>query len=159
MKLWPIIATFLFSQTTPLFPEERKEIGSLPAINVKTKGMQKYTGFFNFYWDEKEGKIWLEIDKFETEILYVNSLPAGIGSNDIGLDRGQLGDSRIVKFQRIGPKVLMIQPNYSYRAVSENRAERQAVEEAFAQSTLWGFKVAAQGDERVLVDASDFFLI
>ncbi len=106
MKLWPIIATFLFSQTILLFPEEGKEIGSLPTIKDKTNGMLEHAGFFNFYWDEKEGKIWLEIDKFETEILYVNSLPAGIGSNDIGLDRGQLGDSRIVKFQRIGPKVV-----------------------------------------------------
>ena len=80
-------------------------------------------GFFNFTWDEKTGSILLEIDKFDTEFLYVNSLPAGMGSNDIGLDRGQLGATRIVKFVRVGNKVLMMQPNYKYRAVSENPAE------------------------------------
>ncbi|NIR52144.1 DUF5117 domain-containing protein [candidate division KSB1 bacterium] len=120
--------------------------------------MQKYPGFLDFYWDEQEGKIWLEVDKWDQEILYINSLPAGVGSNDIGLDRGQLGRRRIVTFRRFGPKVLMIQPNYSFRAITDNEAERRSVEEAFAKSTLWGFTVAAEEDNRVLVDASDFFL-
>src|ERR1700712_5049637 len=73
-------------------------------IESKTHGLTKYTGYYNFYWDEKTGRILLEIDKFDTEFLYVNSLPAGVGSNDLGLDRGQIGDSRIVKFVRSGPK-------------------------------------------------------
>ncbi|MEM8907267.1 MAG: DUF5117 domain-containing protein [Bacteroidota bacterium] len=133
---------------------------SLPAntIEAKTAGMEKYPGFFNFWWDETTGKIWLEIDRFDTEFLYVNSLPAGVGSNDIGLDRGQLGDNRVVKFVRSGPKVLLVHVNYQYRAVSDNPAERASVEEAFAQSVLWGFSVVAQTDQRVLVDASKFLL-
>ena len=81
-------------------------------ISEKTSGMEKYEGFFDFWWDEAEGKIWLEIDKLDQEFIYVNSLAAGIGSNDIGLDRSQLGNTRVVKFERIGPKVLLIQPNY-----------------------------------------------
>jgi hypothetical protein len=83
-----------------------------PSIADKTKNSKAYTGYFNFYWDEKEGKIWLEIDKWDQEVLYVNGLSAGVGSNDIGLDRNQLGSERIVRFVRVGPKVLMIQPNY-----------------------------------------------
>jgi hypothetical protein len=120
--------------------------------------MEKYSGYFTFYWEAKAGKIWLEIDKWDAEFLYVNSLPAGVGSNDIGLDRGQLGNERIVKFQRVGPKVLLIQPNYGYRAISDNPDERRAVQEAFAQSVLWGFEVVAEENERVLVDAGDFYL-
>jgi hypothetical protein len=108
------------------------------SIQSKTQGLTKYTGYFNFYWDEKAGKIYLEIDKFNQEFLYVNSLPAGVGSNDLGLDRGQIGDSRIVKFIKIGPKVMLIQPNYSYRAISNNADERKSVEEAFAQSAIYG---------------------
>ena len=69
-----------------------------PTIFQKTQKMQKHAGFFTFYWDKVEGKIWLEIDKWDEEFLYVNSLPAGLGSNDIGLDRGQLGNRRVVKF-------------------------------------------------------------
>ncbi|HSR41706.1 MAG TPA: zinc-dependent metalloprotease, partial [Longimicrobiales bacterium] len=77
----------------------------------------------------------------------------------IGLDRGQLGPRYVVTFQRIGPKVLMVEPNYAYRAeATDNPAERRAVEEAFAKSVIWGFQVAAEEDGRVLVDATEFFL-
>ena len=127
-------------------------------ITEKVAGMEKFPGFFNFYWDAKAGKIWLEIDKWNTEFLYVESLPAGIGSNDIGLDRGQLGDSSIVRFDRSGPRVLLVAPNYSFRATSNNPDERLAVKDAFAESTLWGFEVAAEEGNRVLVDATNFYL-
>jgi hypothetical protein len=127
-------------------------------ITEKAKGMEKFSGFFTFYWDAKAGKIWLEIDKWNTEFLYVESLPAGIGSNDIGLDRGQLGSSSIVRFDRTGPRVLLVAPNYSFRATSSNTDERLAVKDAFAESTLWGFEVAAEEGNRVLVDATTFYL-
>lgn len=112
----------------------------------------------NFYWDENAGKIWLEVDKPDTEILYVTSLPAGLGSNDVGLDRGLLGSERIVKFSKVGRKILLIQPNYNYRAVTNDVAEKRAVEQSFAQSTLWGFVAEAETGNRVLVDATDFLL-
>jgi Met-zincin/Domain of unknown function (DUF5117) len=131
---------------------------SLPSIEDKTKGLKKYEGYLNYYWDEATGKIWLEIDKPDTEILYVTSLPAALGSNDIGLDRGLLGDDRIIKFNRVGRKILMIQPNYAYRAITDDKAEKKAVEQSFAQSTLWGFIIEAESNGHVLVDATDFLL-
>ena len=127
-------------------------------IEQKTQEMTSFTGYFTFYWDEKTGRILLEVDKLNTEFLYVNSLPAGVGSNDLGLDRGQIGNSRIVKFIKSGPKVLLIQPNYAYRAVSNNPDERKSVEEAFAQSVIWGFKVEAQEGDKVLIDFTPFLL-
>ncbi|MGZ3766037.1 MAG: zinc-dependent metalloprotease, partial [Mucilaginibacter sp.] len=127
-------------------------------IESKTKGLTKYTGYFNFYWNEKTGQIFLEVDKLNDEFLYLNSLPAGIGSNDLGLDRGQIGDSRIVKFIKIANKVLLVQPNYNYRAISNNADERKSVEEAFAQSVLWGFTAEAQDSSRVLIDITHFLL-
>jgi Met-zincin/Domain of unknown function (DUF5117) len=129
-----------------------------PTIAEKIAGMEKFPGYFPFYWDSKAGKIWLEIDKWNTEFLYVESLPAGIGSNDIGLDRGQLGASSIVRFDRSGPRILLIAPNYGFRASSNNPDEQRAVRDAFAESTLWGFDVAAEEGGRVLVDATNFFL-
>ena len=90
------------------------------------------------YWQPSAGKLFMEIGRFNQEMLYQVSLPAGLGSNPVGLDRGQLGDSSVVAFERIGPKVLMTQPNYSYRAISSNEAERRAVKDSFAQSVLWG---------------------
>lgn len=128
------------------------------AIESKTAGMKKMPGFFECYFDEKQDKMYVVIDKFDTEFLYIESLTAGVGSNDIGLDRNQLGRERVVKFQRRGPKVLLTEINLGYRAISESAAERKAVEEAFAQSVLWGFVVTAEEAGKVLVDASDFLL-
>lgn len=130
----------------------------LPTIEEKTNGLKKYEGYFNFYWDENTGKVWLEVDKLETELLYVVSLPGGLGSNDIGLDRGLLGDDRVVKFSKVGRKILLIQPNYGYRALSNDNAEKRAVEQSFAQSTIWGFTVEAESNGKFLVDATDFFM-
>jgi hypothetical protein len=127
-------------------------------IEEKTAGMRKMAGYFPLYWDEKKGSLYVEIDKLDTEFLYVNSLPAGMGSNDIGLDRGQLGGTRIVRFERSGPKVLLIEPNYRYRAITPDPAGRRAVEQSFAQSVLWGFEVQAEDAGRVLLDATGFFL-
>jgi len=127
-------------------------------IAEKVAGMEKFPGYFTFYWDSKVGKLWLEVDKWNSEFLYVCSLPAGIGSNDIGLDRGQIGGERIVKFERFGPKVLLVQPNYGYRAASTNADEVRAVEDAFAQSVVWGFEVSVDEGSRVLVDATLFYL-
>ncbi len=133
-------------------------VQTVAPIEAKIAGMKKFPGYVEFFYDEKQDKIYLIIDKFNTEFLYVESLTAGVGSNDIGLDRNQLGRERVVKFDRRGPKVLLTELNYSYRAISNNAAEKKAVEEAFAQSVLWGFAIVAEEPGRVLVDASDFLL-
>jgi hypothetical protein len=120
--------------------------------------MRKLDGYFPLYWDERTGTLWLEIPRFNTEILYSTGLSAGLGSNDVGLDRGESGNGRIVMFQRVGPKVLLVQSNENFRSSSRNVAERRAVEDSFATSVLWGFTVAAESGGRALVDATDFVL-
>ena len=142
----------------PLLTYGQEKEESRKTIAERTAGMQAYDGFFKFYWDEAGGKIWLEVDRWEEEFLYVNSLTGGLGSNDIGLDRNQLGESRVVKFVRSGPKVLLLEPNYRYRAESDNPEERRSVREAFASSVIGGFQVEAMTGERVLVDLTDFLL-
>ncbi|SMO62020.1 protein of unknown function [Gracilimonas mengyeensis] len=133
-------------------------IAQLPTISEKTESLTKTEGFFDYYYDEAQDQLWLEVDKLDSEFIYVNSLTAGIGSNDIGLDRGQLGDTRIVYFERRGPKVLMVQPNYEYRAETDNELEKKSVREAFAKSILAGFEVAAEEDGKVLIDLTPFLL-
>src|SRR5437773_4795826 len=136
----------------------RPETPQTATIAEKTAGAQKLPGYFNLYWDARQGKLWLEIDKWGTEFLYQSGLPAGIGSNDIGLDRGQLGATRIVRFERSGPKVLLVQENLDYRAVGNDPDEKRAVRDSFAESALWGFKVEAEEKDHELVDATEFFL-
>jgi hypothetical protein len=120
--------------------------------------MQKFEGYFPVYWDERAGTLWLEIPRFDTDFLFTTGLAAGLGSNDIGLDRGQGSGGRLVSFQRAGPKVFLVQSNESFRSSSVNPAERRSVADSFATSVLWGFMVAAESNGRILVDATDFFL-
>jgi hypothetical protein len=127
-------------------------------IAEKTKNMKRYDGYFTFWWDAPNGKIWLLVDKFDKEFLYVNSLPAGLGSNDIGLDRGLIGGSRVVAFNKVGKKLFLVQPNYSYRATSADKNEQRAVKESFAQSTIASFVVDEDEGDKVLVDATSFFV-
>lgn len=130
----------------------------LPTVRARTRGMRRMEGFFDLYWDEKEGKLYWSIDKWEREFLYQVSLATGLGSNPVGLDRGQLGRTHVLVARRVGPRVLLVERNRRYRARTEDPAEARAVREAFAPSTHWGFEVAAADDGRALVDATEFFL-
>ncbi|MFD0999868.1 zinc-dependent metalloprotease [Ohtaekwangia kribbensis] len=148
-----------------ILPAQKKKKSDEPApqklassIDEKTGDLKKYPGYIEFYYDERQDRVWLLIDKFNTELLYIESLTAGVGSNDIGLDRNQLGRERIVYFEKRGSKVLLVEPNNFYRAISNSQAERRAVKESFAESVLWGFTVAAEDNGKVLVDATDFFI-
>jgi len=129
---------------------------------IKDKTLQQ--GYFSFYHDKSEGKVYLQIDKFEQAFLFQSSLPHGIGSNDIGLDRGQLGDTRLVQFERVGNKVFLKQLNTYYRAESNNPLEQQAIDEAFASSIIWGFTVVNEStsntehNNKVLIDYTPFLL-
>lgn len=75
------------------------------------KGVSKYEGYFTFYYVDSEDKIYLEIEKLNEEFLYVHALAEGLGSNDIGIVRGQLGRGVVVKFKKAGNKILLIQPD------------------------------------------------
>ena len=130
----------------------------LPAIADLVADATAMDGYFPLYWDDNSGKLFWEIDKLDTEFLYQVSMGSGLGSNPIGIDRGQLRGTYVLSAQRVGPRVLLIEPNYRYRASSDNELERQAVEDAFAPSVIWGFDIVAVEDASVLVDATDFFL-
>jgi hypothetical protein len=148
-----------FAQGGPGGQGGRKPGGDqITSIDERTNGLKKIDGFFPLYWDESAGRLWLEIPKLDTEVLYSTGLATGLGSNDIGLDRGILTGSRIVKFERAGPKVLMVQPNYQFRAVTTSAAEARTVRDAFARSVLWGFPIAAASGDRLLVDFTEYLV-
>jgi hypothetical protein len=134
------------------------EIDKAKPIASFTADMQHQEGFFDFYYQIETDKVFLKIDKFDQPFLFQSSMPQGIGSNDIGLDRGQLGDTRLVKFERFGNKVLLKQLNTQYRASSSNLAEQASIDEAFADSVIAGFPVVATDGDGVVIDYTDFLL-
>ena len=142
----------------PMAAIEDDESDAPPTIAEATEGLERINGFIPLYWDEPQGRLLGEIARFGEELLYQVALPAGLGSNPVGLDRGQLAQSRVVVFRRIGPKMLLIEPNSRYRAITESESERRAVADSFATSVHWGFTAEAIEDDRVLVDLSPFLL-
>ncbi len=119
---------------------------------------QLFEGFVDAWWDEATGRMLVRVDEFDAPFIYQASLSRGIGSNDIGLDRGQLGDTKIVRFLRSGPKILLVEDNLQYRADSDNTDERQAIAESFARSVIWGFTDIDDSDDSTIIDATDFFV-
>ncbi|WP_316740878.1 zinc-dependent metalloprotease [Pedobacter antarcticus] len=119
------------------------------------KGLKKYDGYFPFYYDAKSGKILLEVNKLDQEFLYFASLPAGVGSGGPELGKAK---SDIVKFTLLGGKLLLIQPNYRFRAVTGNKDQIRSVENAFAKSVIWGFKPLATEGDKVLIDLTPFLI-
>jgi hypothetical protein len=127
-----------------------------PVVQPTTRRLD---GFLPLQWDEQNGKLLLEIPRFNEELIWQVSLASGVGSNPIGLDRSQLGATHLIRFERVGPRVLMVEPNYAYRAISDDPSERRAVEQSFATSILAGFKVESTTPSGgVIVDATEFFL-
>ncbi len=125
-----------------------------PATQAETR----LDGLFPLSWDAKTGKLSLSIASFNKDFLLLDSLPYGVGSNDLGLDRGQLGQGRVVRFYRSGPRVLLIERNLEYRSSSPDPDEQLAVTQSFAESVLWGFTIKSESGGIVTVDATDFFL-
>lgn len=125
---------------------------------LKDKELKAFNGFFDFHYEIATDKIYLEVSELDKEFLYVNSLATGVGSNDIGLDRGQIGRERIVKFEKAGNKLLLVQPNIDYRAITDNELERKSIEQAFAKSVLFGFKIVEENDGTYVIDITSFLM-
>ena len=130
----------------------------MPTVEDRTNGMRKMDGYFPLYYEERTGSLFIEVARFDSDFLFTTGLSAGLGSNDIGLDRGSGGGGRIVQFQRMGPRVMLVQGNLSFRSSSTNPLEKKSVADSFAKSILWGFAIAAESPGKVLVDATDFYL-
>jgi hypothetical protein len=129
-----------------------------PDITAQIGGFEHLSGYFDLYWDEKTGRMIVRVDSFDEPFLYQASMARGVGSNDLGLDRGQLGSTKVVRFQRSGPKILLIEDNLDYRAQSDNPDEQAAVDESFAKSVIWGFESLGEQDGSVYIDATDFMI-
>lgn len=145
--------------TDPVYAQQKTASNELVQrtanIGQKVTGLTKYPGYFDFYYDDENGKIYLEIAKFDTEFLYYTSLSDGVGSG--GPERGQ-ATALIAKFIKAGPKVFLVAPNYNYRAVTDNKDQQKAVENAFAQSVIWSFNPVAKEAGKLLIDFTPFLV-
>jgi hypothetical protein len=131
---------------------------SAKQIADATRGLQSQPGFIDVWRDSAKGRVLLSVAALEQPFLLVSSLPYALGSNDVGLDRGQAGEMRMVHFEKRGARLFLVQDNTAYIAASADSDERAAVKESFASSVLWSGEILASDKERHLVDFSSFLL-
>jgi len=142
-------------QAAPAPPD--KAGGAIADFAAATRGLVSVPGFFDVYRDEAKGRVLLGVRAFGQPFLMTSSLPWALGSNDVGLDRGQSSESHLVEWRRVGARVLLVEDNTKFRAVSNNADEALSVRQAFAESVLWAGDVVAERkgvDAEVLVDVS-----
>src|ERR1700690_2340515 len=117
-----------------------RDVRPAATLAAVTQNLKKLDGFYPFYYDDKSGKIYLEIDRWGEEFLYFSSLPEGIGNG--GAERGQ-ASAVIAKFVRVGAKVFLLQPDMEHRSVNGNPAEKQDGADGFSDSVVSGFSPLA----------------
>ena len=132
--------------------------GATESVESVLLNTQEMPGFIPLHWDSEEGRLYADISDVEGPFIYYNGLSHGVGSNDLGLDRGRLGDTFLVEFRKVGKKVFLAALNTKYTARSEDAQERRAVAEAFAESIIWGFAVVESGPNTLVIDLTDFAL-
>jgi hypothetical protein len=137
----------------------------LPTVAKKTEGLERRTGLLPVYVDRQRGRLWLELPAKSDEngvlgrYLYVEGITTGMGSNPVGLDRGQIGATQVVALRRVGGRLVIEAGNQRFRALTDNAAEAAAIRQSFAGSVLWGGEIAAQDDDgRALVDLTSFLV-
>ncbi len=137
---------------------------ALPTVTDHAQGLEKNEGLLTLYFDRQRGRIYLELPQAADsdeghQYLYVEGLVTGLGSNDVGLDRGQIGPARLVGLRRVGGRVFVEEANLGYRAVSDDSSEQRAVRQSFARSVLWGGAIEAENEDgTVLVDFTPFLV-
>ncbi|MEO5621863.1 MAG: zinc-dependent metalloprotease [Dokdonella sp.] len=141
----------------PAAPVKSTDAKAPTDIAAATRGAEHVAGFFDVYRDRAKGRVLLGVHALDTPFLLITSLPWGLGSNDVGLDRGQSGDSHLVEFRRVGARVLLVEDNTRFRAASSNPDEALSVRQAFAESVLWAGDIVGErsgGDAELVVDAT-----
>jgi hypothetical protein len=149
MRLLPALALI-----SALLPSAAKA----ETIALRTAGLERHDGFLPYYWDAAKGALLLDIARPGDEFLYGAGLAGGAGLLEASLDRGQLGNLGLVRFERVGPRVLLRQLQTTHRSGVDDAERSRVVTESFPSSVLASLPIVAEDGARVLVDASEFLL-
>ena len=143
----------------------------LPTVTKATAGLERRDGLLPLWIDRRGGRLLVEVPapgavagegaegRGRGEVgtyLYVEGLVTGLGSNPVGLDRGQISETRLVTLRWVGNRLFFEVENLRYRALTEDPLEAEAVDQSFADAVLWAGELAAVEGDRALVDFTSF---
>jgi hypothetical protein len=115
---------------------------------------ERIEGFIPMLWDANQGKLYFELSSFDKDILYFSSIAKGSGSGSVGFEWAGGGEGGVIQFQRIGPKVMVVQKNLRFRAGNGGAGLEKSVEESFPDSILASLPVVRLDGNKVIVDAT-----
>jgi hypothetical protein len=142
-------------------PEKTESRSQWPRIDTFTRSFDMLHGFFPLYWDDQRGRLFLEIPngRLGEDFLYLIGTGTGGGMNGPRLDRAQVGDEHLARFERVGPKIHFILLNHRFVSTDPEKPHlAHSVEESFPVSVVGSFDIAAEQDGRYLIDATSYFL-
>jgi hypothetical protein len=130
----------LLATTAPLAAAPIKDAVSLA-------GTEALDGLLPVHVDRNDGRVLVTLpapgaDGVSARFLYVASLRTGVGSSDTGLDHGQVSDTYVIAFRRIGKKIVAEYENPRFRATGGSAAEEAAARDSFATTTTWAGDIA-----------------
>lgn len=123
---------------------------------------RRLVGLLELELDAAQGRLWLVLPA-QTQageplarLLLVEGLTSGLGSTPVGLDRGSVGDARIVALRRVGARLVIEAENHAFLAASPEAAERRAARESFPTSVLWAGPIETRADGRSVCELTSF---
>lgn len=150
------------SQKTALARKDLPQGDSVPdpdrSPGLDVDALEKHEGFVDFFWDKRNAKIYLSSKGLDQPFLYVTGLASGLGSNPVGLDRGQLGQTRLVRWRKVGKRIYLEQLNTKYRSSSRDKAEQRAVADSFADSIIWAGDVVQARQNQLVFDITELIV-
>jgi len=172
MKLWGLVPLLLLAacasepeteaaNATAQTAESAAPDAGETAMAETLEGLSAQDGFFTIFAAADQDIILARLpapgaDGVMLRAIYAQRLEAGLGSNPLGLDRGNGGSGVIIAFRKIGDKAVIEAENTTYRATTDNPKETEAVRQSFARSFLWSGAIESSGEDGVLVDITSF---
>lgn len=103
--------------------------------------------------DAAKGKLLLTIPALDTDVLYYVSLASGGGSVELPFDRGTVGQA-VVRFRRVGGKILMEEQNLAFRSLKGDAAHQAGVAASFPTGIVASLAIESEAGGRIVVDAT-----
>jgi hypothetical protein len=154
-----IVRALLPTLLLVLLPGAASGTDALPSVAARTAGLERHEGFIPYYWDARAGKLLVEVSRLSEEFLYAAGIAGGAGLLEVSLDRGQLGELGVCRFERVGPRVLLQRLQTTHRSGVADKERTRVVLESFPSSVLAALEIVAEDQGgRLVVDATDFLL-
>lgn len=117
-------------------------------------GMERRDGYIPMLWDAGKGKLYFELTRLDQDILYFTSVAKGSGSGSVGFEWAGGGEGGVIQFQRVGPKVMVVQKNLRFRAGSGGPGVEKGLDASFPESIIASLPIIRTDGSTVIVDAT-----